>query len=174
MADSEAIQEAIFDLLGAAPALYAGGDFWPAGFFGVKRPANGDTPAIGYVNLFDYPYEPEPTTYRPAIYAGTKVREMEDVIAFRTFAGAKAEHRVTTIPIVIVTHDAERNGARKKRAQLVENIRSILFPHTRHALWYLLEEVKEQYTTLSTGGGAQGVAESMGVLHYQASYLYTP
>ena len=137
----------LLSVLQADRQLSAGGGSYPAGWQGVKRPSDGDTPSGGYVNLFDGSFEASGIGHAPGIYLGMSQMECMDRLEFSAIAGGIIEYRELTAPLVIVTMEKTKWGARAELDQLRSNVRQILFRHiVESGYWYEL-------LTSSSGSG---------------------
>lgn len=181
----------ILDLL-QIPAVFAGGNAYTAGWAGYSR----NSPQQGYVNLLDRVYEEEDTTFRPAVYVGSRTEEADDQIDFVTCSGGSpggspiVEYRRLTVPLLIsVRSKIGMKDARNQRNQLRANIRAILWSHRiEPGYWYLLEIpgistgtpgigdgsiARDRVWTSGAPSGVQGSFEGMAALPLIVHYSLT-
>lgn len=179
----EKISTKILDILAADVRLYAGGTAYPAGWTGVKREEAGDTPAEGYVNLFDKPYDIDGKQHRAAVYAGHHALEATDSIDFDTqSAGGRIEYRLLTLQLVICVQAATKHAARAQRNQLRRNVKVILMTQiVQTGYWYDLfmpggsgGTTSERVLTTGTGGNAQQAAEGLAFVPVCVRYSWNP
>lgn len=175
------IETHVLDLLQGDSRLIAGGNAWSAGFSGALRPANGDTPAAGFVNLFDHVYQANADSFRPGIYLGQHTEEASDSLDFAAICAAQIDYRVITIPLLIAAMATRPLDAKRQRNQLFANVTTILLDHRVEAgYWYLLElpgqsgGTSERVWASATGAGSQGIAEAHAVLPVVVRYALTP
>jgi hypothetical protein len=161
----EAILTHLLDILAGDARLILGGNAYGTAnvnaWLGVKRPDNGtDSPAAGWVNLFDETAEPDSLNTRPAIYVGTRGMETHDGLDFVTMSSGvgRTEYRALTIPLVIAAQATTKKKARAQRNQLVGNVRRILLGHVVETGYWWQMEMPGDVT-----GGARQVSQTTGV-----------
>lgn len=182
----------LLDVLQADARLIQGGSAYdphrpePA-WRGVKRPANGDTPLPGWINLFDGPYEDSGTDHRPAIYLGMEAlqaTDREDFPAINSAGGARrVEYRALLLPLIVAVAmpNVTKWQAAKARSQLRNNIERILLDHcVESGFWYELRRpgqsgggmaIERAWTSASQQPG--GVSKAMCSLPLLIRYSFS-
>ena len=177
----DAIQTAIFDLLENDSRLLT---CLPTDFAGVRRCKNSPLfggadsnhdPAQGYVNLFDWSFEPNDNTMKPAVYCG--MRGLESIDSKDSFMpevnGNMINYRIARIPIVIVSDVPDRLTARLWKNQLRVNIQEILLysDNIQTVNWNLITiDTPSQARSINTGGGAMQINRSQIDFFIEAHY----
>lgn len=161
------------DLLQNDPQTWAGGTSYAAGWSGYKRENQGQTPANNYVNLFDSPYQPGSVAERPAIYCGDAGEELRDSRDGPSIGNT--EHRILRVPLVLAVMSDKAYQARRMRSQLKFNVRKVLYGHMiENGFWYQCWEDSDTASQRDTGGGEQGVVQSIAKLYFVFQYTRTP
>jgi hypothetical protein len=185
----DALVTHLLDVLAADSRLYAAGNAYaPNGlnanaWAGVKRPDNGtDSPAAGYINLFDSTAEPDAMDTRPAIYVGTRGVETVGRTEFFTMSAGpgRTNYEQLTIPLFIEAQAPTKHAARSQRNQLLGNVRRILLDHSaaESGFWWQLEMPGDvaggarQIGQISGTGGTTGSAQANVVLPVVIHYSF--
>jgi len=178
----EKICDKVLDILQADASLYAGGNAYGAGWTGVLRPDVSGSPAAGYINLFDKPYDDDGSKHRPAVYVGTRAMEATDSLDFPVqTSGGRVEYRVLVVPLIVAVQAADKFSARKQRNQLRHNIKQILLQQiVVSGYWYELTipgnagggALSERVWLSATGANNQQVAEAIAAIPLQIRYSW--
>lgn len=188
----EVIQKRVYDILEADSRLLSSGPALAAltdaqnneAFPGIRRPESEDDevrePAMGYVNLFEHPWDRKPGTHRPAIYAGVFKREpyeRADLPLVINQLGIK--FMTAIIPMTVVAHGKTHKEARQTRNQLKSNMLHVIADplyHRQQGCWYeviVAWNETESWTTVS-GGNDDGIVTATVVVPILLRFNFTP